>query len=109
MGFDGLLDAPAAIAMDHLTRHVVAVIRGEIGRGANDIFRVGHPLYLQFIAHDIFVGLTLFLLEPNIDEVLVQLFPQRGHNHAGGIAVDGDVVFGQTERTTMCQRVDAVF
>ncbi len=53
-----LLDAPAAIDVDHLASHVIAVVAGKERRGAGDIFGVGHALDLQRIADDVFVSLT---------------------------------------------------
>jgi hypothetical protein len=93
--FIGLLDAPAAIDVDHLAGHVVAVVAGEERRRAGDVVGIGHALDLQRFADDVVVGLALALLEADLDKVLVELFPERGHHHAGRVAVDGDVVLGQ--------------
>src|SRR6056297_3162511 len=87
------LDAPAAIDMDHLAGHVVAVMAGEKCSCSHYVVGVGNALDLQSIADDVLVGLALFFLETDIHQVLVQLFPKRRDNHAGRVTVDSDIVF----------------
>ena len=87
-----LLDAPAAIDVDHLAGHVIAVIRRKEGRGADDVFGIRHAFDLQRIAHDIVVGLAFFFLEADINKVFVQLLPKRCHDNAGRVAIHSDIV-----------------
>jgi hypothetical protein len=70
--------------MDHLAGHVVAVVGWPGTRPSLDVVGIGHALDHQVrLGDDVLVGLPLAFLEADLDEVLVELLPERGHTTPG--------------------------